>query len=191
MALREVDFTVLPGEVHGLLGQNGSGNSTLIKILAGFHQPDPGAELRIAGRVAPLPAPPGAFRALGFSFVHQNLASRPNADGAEELILTRLACPALLASKLGERTRPARARLPLPVGHPSWPRKLSRLSSVERALVAIVRAVEEMGHERGVLILDEPTPFLPARRGASVPNDAAGGGEPGRRSCSSPMTLTR
>jgi ribose transport system ATP-binding protein len=45
-ALRGADLTVLPGEVHGLLGENGSGKSTLIKILAGFHEPDAG-ELEI------------------------------------------------------------------------------------------------------------------------------------------------
>ena len=41
-ALQNVDFSVGFGEVHGLLGTNGSGKSTLIKILSGYHVPDPG-----------------------------------------------------------------------------------------------------------------------------------------------------
>ena len=43
-ALVDVGLTVKHGEVHALVGQNGSGKSTLIKVLAGYHQPDPGAE---------------------------------------------------------------------------------------------------------------------------------------------------
>src|SRR6478609_5354865 len=41
-ALDGVAIDILPGEVHGLLGKNGSGKSTLVKVLAGFHAPDPG-----------------------------------------------------------------------------------------------------------------------------------------------------
>ena len=44
LVLDDVALDVMPGEVHGLLGQNGSGKSTLIKILAGFHDPEPGSE---------------------------------------------------------------------------------------------------------------------------------------------------
>jgi ribose transport system ATP-binding protein len=49
-ALDKASLEIAPAEVHGLLGQNGSGKSTLIKILAGFHAPDPGAAWRLATR---------------------------------------------------------------------------------------------------------------------------------------------
>ena len=49
-ALRAIDLTVEPGRIHALIGHNGSGKSTLIKILAGFHNPDPGAEATFNGR---------------------------------------------------------------------------------------------------------------------------------------------
>ena len=65
LALDGVDLTVLPGEVHGLLGENGSGKSTLIKILAGYHVPDAGT-LSVAGHDVRLPLRPGEYRELGF-----------------------------------------------------------------------------------------------------------------------------
>jgi simple sugar transport system ATP-binding protein len=44
-SLSDVDFQVQPGEVVGLLGDNGAGKSTLIKIITGYHRPDPGGEI--------------------------------------------------------------------------------------------------------------------------------------------------
>lgn len=168
-ALRGVDFSVAPQEVHGLLGQNGSGKSTLIKILAGFHAPDPGAALRIAGQDVPLPLPPGGVRSFGVTFVHQHLGLIPSVTVLENLLLTRLSGGGVnrpwAMNWAAERAAARRLfdRYELDID-PATP--MSRLSSVERALVAIVRAVEETslakaraGH--GVLVLDEPTPFLP------------------------------
>ena len=48
-ALSSVDLDVAAGEIHGLLGQNGSGKSTLIKVLSGFHAPDPGGTVELDG----------------------------------------------------------------------------------------------------------------------------------------------
>jgi ribose transport system ATP-binding protein len=161
-ALDKVDLVIDRSEVHGLLGQNGSGKSTLIKILAGFHAPDPGGELRIGGVDAALPLPPGRARSLGISFVHQHLGLIPSLTVLENLFIGRLAASSSVAlswRRLAAEARDLFARYDLSLD-PATP--VSRLSAVERALLAIVRAVAEV-QGAGVLVLDEPTPFLPRR----------------------------
>src|SRR5258707_7775266 len=67
LALDDVDLTIMPGEIHALVGENGAGKSTLIKILAGLYQPDEG-DIRIDGRAVQPHAEP-----VPISFVHQDL----------------------------------------------------------------------------------------------------------------------
>ena len=50
---------VVPGEVHGLIGQNGSGKSTLAKVLTGYHPADPGGRVLVDGEPLRLPVRPG------------------------------------------------------------------------------------------------------------------------------------
>jgi ribose transport system ATP-binding protein len=167
-ALDDVSFCVGSREVHGLLGQNGSGKSTLIKVLAGFHEPDPGARLWIGGAEVMLPIPPGGFRALGISFVHQHLGLIPSLTVLENLLIGELAVEDRW--RIGWRVEARRAQalfarygLAIDSSDP-----VSRLSPVERALLAIVRAFDQLRQARlaagsqGLLVLDEPTPFLPA-----------------------------
>jgi ribose transport system ATP-binding protein len=167
-ALKGVDLTIQPGEVHGLLGENGSGKSTLIKILSGFHEPDPGAELEVAGERVPLPLAPGKFRDLGLSFVHQDLGLVSELSVLENLRVGELvARKGVWISWRAERRRARESfnRYDLDL-NPSA--KVNELTQTERALLAIVRAVEGIrrsqqrrGSQHGLLVLDEPTVFLP------------------------------
>lgn len=76
-ALRHVEFSIDAGEVFAVLGQNGSGKSTLVKILSGFHEPDPGGEIFFDGEPLPLPVPAGVARERGMGFVYQDLGLVP------------------------------------------------------------------------------------------------------------------
>src|SRR4029077_5944114 len=71
--LRGVHLAIAPGELHGLVGQNGCGKSTLVKILTGVYTPDPGGSGTVDGRARALPVRPLDARAAGLSIVHQNL----------------------------------------------------------------------------------------------------------------------
>src|SRR5882757_7760298 len=72
VALDGVDLTIERGEVHALLGENGSGKSTFIKLLSGYHHPDPGGEVLIDGQPMHLGSSESAY-GLGCRFVHQDL----------------------------------------------------------------------------------------------------------------------
>ena len=63
--LSDVSLSVKAGEIHGLVGSNGSGKSTLIKILSGFHAPDPGGSLKVRGRMSRSRSPRTARRRSG------------------------------------------------------------------------------------------------------------------------------
>ena len=168
VALDDVSLTVSRGEVHGLLGSNGSGKSTLIKVLAGFHTPDPGAEIRLYDRALPLPVSGAEARKRGLAFVHQHLGLIPTLSVTENLFVGELATSdnwSINWQTLHARAADVFRRFDLQID----PRaETGSLSAVQQALLAIVRAYEELRHasedhaERpGVLVLDEPTPFLP------------------------------
>lgn len=160
--LRDVDLDLRGGEVHALLGQNGSGKSTLIKILAGYHAPEPGARLAVRGEPVELPLAPDAAGALGLSFVHQDLALVESATVLENLRCGQFETGAgwrISWRRERERARRSLARFGERIDPDA---RVADLRDVDRALVAIARALDRLeGHDAGLLVLDEPTAFLP------------------------------
>jgi len=167
-ALKGVSLSIRRGEVFGLLGQNGSGKSTMIKVLAGFHQPEEGSEVVLWGQTLPLPLDPMEIKKRGVAFVHQHLGLVPSLTVIENMRVTALRqkTPWLVNWK---REAQAISALFAEFGLDIDPfATVASLPPVERAFVAIIRAFEDLresdaGHGgEGILVLDEPTPFLPA-----------------------------
>jgi ribose transport system ATP-binding protein len=182
VALAGVDLDIGRGEVVALLGENGSGKSTLVKILAGFHVPEPGGELWVAGRPVPLPVPLGEAREIGMSFVYQDLGLALGLRVTENLFVgRRLPGQASALRPIGWQAERRAARATLDAYHVdlSPDAVVAELRPTDQALLAIVRAAEELRTFReqsvggaarpgaagelagGVLVLDEPTVFLP------------------------------
>ena len=84
-ALKDASLSIAPGEVHGLVGANGAGKSTFIRILAGLVQPDMGAILLDGRPFASVSAHHVAE--AGLSFIHQELAFIPDMTVIENIML--------------------------------------------------------------------------------------------------------
>ena len=169
-ALQGVNLQINPGEVHGLLGANGCGKSTLIKILAGFYQAE-GGRIHVNGREIALPLGPRGLRQQGVAFVHQDLGLVPDSTVLEHLALDFYGANSLFKriNWASERNRATELlnRFDVDVDPSAM---VDTLSPVQRAMVAVVRAVgdqESEGQEFSgskLLVLDEPTVFLPSEQ---------------------------
>ena len=170
-ALKGVDLEIGESEVVSLLGENGSGKSTLVKILSGYHEPDPGGSLRMSGVEVPLPVPLGQARTVGLSFVYQDLGLAGELQVVENLFVGQRVTRGLRsAARIDWRSERRHAReIFARYGVDLDPSaQVGRLRPTAQALLAIVRAAYELRDYRernrgagGVLVLDEPTVFLP------------------------------
>jgi ribose transport system ATP-binding protein len=157
-ALRDVSLSVEAGEVRALLGHNGSGKSTLIKILSGFHVPDPGGSISVGGHDLEFGSAKRSYE-RGCRFVHQDLGLSGSLSVADNIALaggfpTRGAT--IRATAMVQRTKTSLAA----VGVDLDPRKrVNELSPAMKTAVAIARALgtgSEEDHPT-LLVLDEPS----------------------------------
>lgn len=159
-ALTGLDLDVRAGEVHALIGQNGSGKSTFIKCLAGYHTPDAG-DIVLHGQALTGPLTQGQLAAAGLAFLHQDAPVAHAMTVLENIRLGRYA--ARLMGHVSPRAERARVRSLLrSVGldvDPDLP--AGRLPAAERSLLGFAAAVDSLPERGGVLVLDEPTSSLP------------------------------
>jgi ribose transport system ATP-binding protein len=155
VALDDVALEVAPGEIHALIGENGAGKSTMMKILFGVVQPDSG-RIELDGAAVAISSPQAA-RALGVSMVHQELNLVPALDVGRNIFLGR---EPSLAPGLVDWPRLYRETETLlgDLGIRLVPRTpVRRLSTAQKQLVEIARA---LSWQPRLLILDEPTSSL-------------------------------
>ncbi|WP_210529731.1 sugar ABC transporter ATP-binding protein [Rubellimicrobium arenae] len=150
-ALRDVSFRVARGEVHAILGENGAGKSTTLKIINGEIEPDEG-EILLAGA-----ATRARDRKSGdIAMVHQELAVFPNMSVAENIFVGRM--PRRGGRIDFPRLHARAAELLRLFGLQIDTREiLGSLTPGQQQIVEILRAVES---DASLLILDEPTSGL-------------------------------
>jgi ABC-type uncharacterized transport system ATPase subunit len=153
MANDHVDFELLSGEIHALLGENGAGKSTLMNILAGLYRPDEG-EIRIDGTPVTFLSPRDAI-AAGIGMVHQHFTLVPSQTVTENILLG-LDRPRFLLN--ARRSEAEVARLAAEFGLRVDPRaKIWQLSVGEQQRVEILKMLYRGAR---ILIMDEPTAVL-------------------------------
>ena len=164
-ALDDVDLDIRAGEVHALVGHNGSGKSTLIKVLSGYHHPDPGAQAWLDGEpvdIAELgprharPRRPAQLRPPGPRAGPR--AEHDRQPGPPRRLRPHSPRPRPVARAGSERPAGCSRRSPSTSTSPSrWPRP-HRSSARSSPSPPPCRAGTPAG---GVLVLDEPTAVLP------------------------------
>ena len=154
-ALDRVSFAIAPGEVRCLAGENGSGKSTVIKVLSGVHRADSG-EVSLAGAPRAALTPREAI-AAGVQVIYQDFSLFPNLSVAENLAAGQdLGSRRWLLSRRRARRAVAEASERLGVAlDPDA--EVGSLPVAGRQLVAIARAL--LADVR-LLVMDEPTTAL-------------------------------
>jgi ribose transport system ATP-binding protein len=162
LALDHVGLSLLPGEVHVLIGENGSGKSTLAKIIAGAYQPDDGT-IQFRGSPIQIASPRRALE-LGISTIYQEftllekmsvmenifLGREPLVRGSRGLLVDRKAMRRRTSELLNSLSVPINAETPV-----------SELGVAQKQLIEITKALS-MSKE-GALLMDEPTSALSSR----------------------------
>lgn len=154
-ALQGVELELFPGQVTALIGENGAGKSTIVKVLTGIYQPDEGV-IEVEGRATTFPSAEAAAQA-GVTAIHQETVLFDELTVAENIFLghaPRGRFGLIDWAAMEDQSRALLAR----IGADLDPRMVLRdLGIASKHLVAIARA---LSIDARVVIMDEPTAAL-------------------------------
>ncbi len=154
VALKNVNMRVRRGEVHALLGENGAGKSTLIKILSGYHEPDKGGEILIAGRPVILRNPKEAIEA-SIHTIYQELTLCPHMTAAENIVLDKQGqFKGFLQRRHEYQAIATRSLQDLGQGEIDPNSLVKDLSIAQQQVVEIAKAITSRAQ---IVLMDEPT----------------------------------
>jgi rhamnose transport system ATP-binding protein len=160
-ALRDLSLSILPGEVHAIVGENGAGKSTLIKIMTGVHRPDAG-EVLVEGRAVALRSTQEA-QGAGIAAIYQEPMVFPDLNVAENIFISNRGKGAVMRwSQMYAEARALIVQLGVTL---DVTRAASGLTLAEQQTVEIARA---LSLSVKVLIMDEPTASLSAHEVARL-----------------------
>ncbi|MET0438631.1 MAG: ATP-binding cassette domain-containing protein [Devosia sp.] len=170
-ALDNCDFDLMPGEILAVIGDNGAGKTSLIKVLSGAIQPDSG-EMFLEDRQVSFSSPIAA-RQAGVETVYQTLAMSPALSIADNLFMGReLRKPGFMGKVMRQLDRPAMERIAREklsdlglMTIQNINQAVETLSGGQRQGVAVARAAA-FGSK--VIILDEPTAALGVKESRRV-----------------------
>lgn len=158
-ALDDVRFTLGEGEIHALMGENGAGKSTFIKVITGVHQPDTG-EILFRGRPVQIRTPLDAQR-LGIAAIYQHVTCYPDLSVTENIHIGH------------EDVHPVTRRIRWNAMHREAERLLeqldaeidprTRMGNLSVAQQQIVEIAKALSTEARIIIMDEPTAALTTR----------------------------
>lgn len=165
IALEDVTLEIEEGQIVGLVGENGSGKSTFIKIISGVYTPDKG-DIYIRERHFKHLTPIQAIRE-GISVIYQDFALCPNLSVAENIAITRWVFSGRRIINWRQIYHEASRALRQLSDHIPLEVEVSKLSTADRQIVAIARALLENAK---LIIMDEPTTALTEKEISSLFN---------------------
>ena len=159
VVLRDVEFSLADGEIHALMGENGAGKSTMMKILTGIYKRDAG-EVKVDGVPVNFQSPKEAEN-LGIAVIHQELNILPHLSVAENLFLGKektIGRTGILKTRqMNKEASDILAKLGL---HIDVRQPAGTLSVGKQQIIEIAKAINSNAK---YIVMDEPTAALTDR----------------------------